>query len=268
MKRSFFVALGLAIALQPVAVDAQAPLQGPIYDVEYLQFLGGSGQGSSYGVQVGPYTGQFMGNSFPGAGSVTRTVASNEFALYCVDYYHWASNSTGLVDVYGLGGSVGDVGTTRLQDAAAYHRSAYLASLFDSWQAHEAQLEADNAGMNFKKRHVWGGLHAAIWNVATGPDDLGGGKTELARNYFLDLASPVALAGFDSSEWYVLTSPEVQPGYDPTNPNHRYDGTGQEFLMRRGPVSVPEPGTLLLMLTGLGILIGTNRRRILTADEL
>ena len=46
----------------------------------------------------------------------------------------------------------------------------------------------------------------------------------------------------------------VTQGHDP------YNGTGQEFLMRT--TSVPEPSTLLLMMTGLAMLIFVNRKGI------
>jgi hypothetical protein len=43
----------------------------------------------------------------------------------------------------------------------------------------------------------------------------------------------------------------------------RNDGTGQEFLIRtKVERSVPEPGTILLMITGLLLMVGANRRRL------
>lgn len=47
--------------------------------------------------------------------------------------------------------------------------------------------------------------------------------------------------------------------------NGNYDGSGQEFLVRR---AVPEPATILLMLTGLVMLVGVNRKRMLAISDL
>ncbi|MFV2073849.1 MAG: hypothetical protein ACC742_14505, partial [Thermoanaerobaculales bacterium] len=91
MKRSILVALGAIIALQPVQISAQI-FNGTPNDVEYLKFLDGSHQGGTYGVQVGPYSGRFEASTISG-----RTMPTGSFALYCVDYLHYASNSTGLV---------------------------------------------------------------------------------------------------------------------------------------------------------------------------
>ena len=54
MKQSFFVVLGAILALQPIQASAQI-FNGTPLNVEYLQFIEGSHQGGTYGVQVGPY---------------------------------------------------------------------------------------------------------------------------------------------------------------------------------------------------------------------
>lgn len=247
MKRLFFLAFGAAIALQPATVDAQV-LSGPIFETEYLDFIGGSGVNGGWGVQVGPYRGSFLADSEV-APSVDRTTTSNEFALYCVDYLHYASTSEGLVTTTDLTGAPDLAGTnTRLQDYSRYRTSAYLASLFDSWETHQATLDADFAG-SFTKSNVWGGLHAAIWNVATGPEDLGSGQAAVARGYFLGLATSNA-GTFNTDGWYVVSDLDQAL-------SNQY--SGQEFLIRT--IDVPEPTPLLLLLSGVFILFGANRRR-------
>jgi hypothetical protein len=251
MKRAPFFVLGALVALQPAPGSAQV-FSGTPYAQEYQQFIGGSGVGS-----VGPYRSSFI----PGAGS-PRVTATDQFSVYCVDYLHWASNSTGLVNVAGL--SSGDLSTTRLQNAGLdrYRKSAYLASMFESWGSLEADLEtaysAANGGAvkDYGKSGIWHGLHYAIWEIATGPADLGG--TDLtngrafAREYFVGLANDGIPLDFPEDEWYVV-SRTTAPGS-----TSDYDGTGQEFLMRA--VSVPEPSSLLLMFTGLFLLVVVRRK--------
>lgn len=247
MKRALFFLFATALVLQPTTVAAQ--LSGAVNPTEYLDFVGGSGQGGTYGVQVGAYQGRFLGNSEVSQ-TVARTTTSNQFALYCVDYLHYADNSEGLVTLTSLGGSTDLSGTnTRLQDYGRYQKSAYLASMFDSWEDHRATL-ASNFGGSYTKAQVWGGLHAAIWNVATGPNTLGNGGTAVARNYFLALATQNGTS-FDTSGWYVVTDAEQALGSS---------ASGQEFLMQT--VSVPEPSTFLLLMSGVFILGIASRRRL------
>ena len=46
MKRALLFALGAVVALQPVRADAQI-FNGTVNDVEWLRFVGGSGQTST-----------------------------------------------------------------------------------------------------------------------------------------------------------------------------------------------------------------------------
>jgi len=248
MKRSLFVALGVMIALQPVQASAQI-FNGTPNSVEYLNFIEGSHQGGTYGVQVGPYSGRF-------GASASRTAPTSPFALYCVDYEHYASNSNGLVNVSSLGG---DLSNTRIGSTDATHaydrykQSAFLSSLYDSWGSHQSTLTAGFAG-TFSKAEVWGGLHAAIWNISTGPTTLGSGRTAVAREYFLGLANG-DLTDFSTEGWYLLSEADV-------GLSSRY--SGQEFLMR---VAVPEPSTIFLLLTGMVLLVGANRKRLVVLDQ-
>lgn len=240
IKRAFFVALAAALAVPSAHVSGQI-FNGTPLPLEYLDFVGGSGQGSTFGVQVGPYRSAFEVSALTG-----RSTASPQFSVYCVDYLHFASNSNGLVNVSSVGG---DLSNTRLADFGRYQRSAYLASLFDSWETHGAAL-ASSTGMSFNRKHVWSGLHSLIWDVATGPADLGMGdaRTAAARNYFLSLADANA-GSFDTSGWYVLSEADVALGHA---------SSGQEFLMR---ADVPEPSTILLLLSGVALLAFASRKR-------
>lgn len=201
---------------------------------------------------MGPYSARFEAN-----GLTARTTATPAFSVYSVDYLHYSRKSTGLVNVTGVANGA-DFSNTRLGNFAGYRNSAYLASLLDSWTAHKTALTLANAGHRFSRAEVWGGLHAAIWDVATGPSGLGSGDTGIAREYFLNLAR-VNGGSFDATGWYVLSEADVSLA------KRR---SGQEFLMRaevsvpepaagllRTEVSVPEPATVLLLLTGMMLLM-------------
>ncbi len=242
MKRVLLFALGAALALQPAPATAQI-FNGTPLPLEYLNFVDGSGVAGTYGVEVGPYSARFAASPVTG-----RSTATPQFSVYCVDYLHFANNANGLVNVAAVGG---DLSTTRLGDFGRYQRSAYLSSLFDSWQDHEVVLEAAT-GMSFNRRHVWSGLHSVIWGAATGPDNLGAGNLRVAaaREYFSALANSNANS-FDTSGWFVLSEADVALGAA---------HSGQEFLVRTA--DVPEPSTVLLLLTGLGLLGLVSRGRL------
>lgn len=235
MKRVFFATVGLLVALQ-------APVAGQLYQgtppsQAEFDFVGASpGIAGTFGTYVGPYTGDLIGDAF------------GQFSIYCVDYLHYAQDID-LVNVSPLSGSLtntrmGSFGSTQ------YTQAAYLSSLFESWGDY-------SDGGTYSKQTVWSGLHAAIWSV-TSDVTVGSGDTETLRNEFLTEASSVTnLASVDLDEWFVLTNVDLG--------SSDYDGTGQEFLVRR---TVPEPATMLLMLTGLVMLIGASRKRIFAMGDL
>lgn len=235
MKRVLIAAAALALVLQPVATEAQLLVPGPTpANQEYQTFVSGSGQGGAYGVQVGPYTSTFA------------STPSN-FSVICVDFLHSASRSTGLVNTTRVV-SGGNFANTRLGNFAQYQRAAYLSSLFDSWTTHQTVL-----GGGFSQGNVWGGLHAAIWSGTSGASGSLSANATAAMAYFNTLADQNA-ASFNSSAWYVLSEADVSL-------DSQY--SGQEFLMlTRNERSVPEPGTILLMITGLLLMVGANRRRL------
>lgn len=144
------------------------------------------------------------------------------FSIYCVDYNHYAKSQS--VNVTSLASA--SLGNTRLGDYGAYQKAAYLSSLFHD-PAHAGQ---------------WGQIHAAIWNITSGYG---------TANTYNTMANTYA-ATFSTDGWYVL-SPFVANG-------PAFDGTGQEFLMRR--VSVPEPTAFLLLATGLLLLAAFSRKRL------
>lgn len=237
MKRAFFATVGLLVALQ-------APVAGQLYQgtppsQAQFDFVGASpGVAGTFGTYVGPYTGDFIGDAF------------GQFSIYCVDYLHYARDID-LVNVSPLSGSLAN---TRIGTSTQYTQAAYLSSLFESWGDY-------SDGGTYSKQTVWSGLHAAIWGVTSDVSDVDlgtTGDTEVLRNTFLTMSADATnLASVDLDEWFVITNVNLGS----TN----YDGTGQEFLARR---SVPEPATVFLLLTGLVMLVGVNRKRIFVMEDL
>jgi hypothetical protein len=227
------------LALAPSFVDAQfAPTPNP---QEYLDFLNAGSAVASTGLSSRVYVGPYQGRFEYGGGAV-----SNDFALYCVDYLHYASNSDGLVNVYGVDGSLGNVLTTRQDNAGTYLRAAYLASMFETYEGAADQ------------RFQWSALHAAIWRTTGGVDTSTGDVSARADEFFA-MAQNNLPGDFTGEGWYVLSSVELAAaGYG----NGNYDGTGQEFLVRTPTQSVPEPGTLLLLATGLLLMAFAGRKEL------
>ena len=222
MKRILLLALSAGLLAQPGQVDAQVFYTGIPDATEYLQFLGGSGVSGGYGVQVGPYSGQFT------------TPLSPSFSIYCVDYNHYAKsgwvNATSLASSSGLGNTRLGLNPTEnfAADYARYRQAAYLATLFDTGGQPTSE---------------WGRIHAAIWTLTSGVTPGGDTGAYLTSAW----AAP---STFSTDGWYVLT---------PTNAT--YASSGQEFLMRTR-VAVPEPAGMLLMATGLLMLAMVSRKRI------
>ena len=156
-------------------------------------------------------------------------VTTPAFSIYCVDYNHYAVDQ--YVNVTGLG-PVGTLSNTRINNYVVYQQAAYLSSLFDT-----------------APTSSWGGIHAAIWKLTSNVTL--GNATQ--RNYYLGLAAANA-STFNTSGWYVLSPTSL-----------RSTSGGQEFLMRT--VSVPEPATFLLLASGLLLLAGVSRKRLIGLNE-
>jgi hypothetical protein len=245
MKRHLLKVLSAAILLQPALASAQALDRVPLAE-EYMQFVGaGPAVVGSFPVGSAPYLGPYTAQFLTGQGG---SPTSGQFSVYCVDYYHGATSQwveTSELAAADMNTGVG-LEPTRAYMANAptsykkYAQAVYLASVIES----TAALPYD------QRRSTWSAAHAAIWTVMSGNNI--GGDTWAERDAYI-AASLLAYNtdAIDVSGWYVLSSSR-----NPQLPGKN----GQEYLARR--VGVPEPGTLLLIGSGLLLLLGMGRGRL------
>jgi hypothetical protein len=285
MRRFTGTSLLVAALLLPQAAAAQDVIPRPLNSTETLKLTGVSqAEVASWdNVYLGPYDGAILSGS-PTIPSLT---------LYCVDFAHGVSvGNVWNVDVTNIGsgasdGVSGTLGNTRLGNVQAekfypdfppggaslgysldrYRQAAFLASLFSSYatfQDNSAFTYGSNSQFTSQKE-VYSGIHAAIWSIMTDgfPNTIGGITNVVLAAAMADPFVNMAVSartlgytglttlgvGFNSmnfDEWSVLTD-VVDPGK-------------QEYLVQTTSV-VPEPGTYVLLLSGLILLWGVARRR-------
>lgn len=236
--------LAAMMALSATPAVGQDEIPRPLNTTEQFRFTGGSGVTASWaGVQVGPYQ-----------GILESDITKPQLTLYCVDFAHSISTSSGIIDAYAtsIGDPTGNMANTRLgaygadpaSDILRYRKAAFLAAQFDAY---------DVPGVSEAERTAaWSGLHAAIWYVMTP----GFPAYTVANQYLDDLADAIAGVNFDArwtdfnfDEWSVLTD---------MNANGTQGGV-QEYLVRT--TVTPEPETYVLLLSGmLGIFVVARRR--------
>jgi len=246
MKNFTRIVLAAAlVAFSAQTVEAQAGQYGATEDLKFLGTYGGSGS-------TGPYRAQWL--TGPGQPQIT---------IFCVDYFHGIStNNTWTVNVTSLAPPPNpDLSDTRLgftggdgygphpelnATPSPYQRyvaSAYLASLMEQ---------------NWGNTSLWATYHKAIWELMSpgypsgSPTYTYGDNTEVSSAMTMAgniISNGGSLNGFNIAEWAVMTD---------ENSHGALHGK-QEYITR---VSVPEPGTILLIATGMFMLIGVNRRRI------
>jgi hypothetical protein len=155
--------------------------------------------------------------------------------VFCVDFSSpvannasWTATATALVSATGYANAL----QYQMTGSNAAAQTNYLEMAWLSLQL-QAALAVDN--LPVAGQDQW-----AIWSFSGGLDPYGTNAALLAQ------AQTAVNGGFTVSGWKILT------------PDSLLGNTGQEFLIQ---TTVPEPSTVLLLLTGLGIAAGAMRYR-------
>ncbi len=175
---------------------------------------------TGYGYYVGPFS-----------GTVTSNPTLPTINLFCVDIlnsitwgFQWTANVTSL--------ALTSIPNTRQGTAAlnSYRQAAWLTTKYATTNINQ-----------------WAGIQAAVWNLLN-PGSPNGGAAEA---YWLNQANTFqSSSGWNSYNWgqfYVLT---------PVNAAGLVKGGGTQEFITTSPFVTPEPGTLILLATGLVGVIG------------
>jgi len=150
-----------------------------------------------------------------------------QIPMICNDFYHgsnigdtWQANITSLIS--------GDLSNTRFNDLLEYEEAAYLL-----------------LQINDSNQPEWGNINFAVWKIFNPSVNMGDTPPgTLGPQYWYDLAGTADLSSVDFSRVMILT------------PTDAHNETGdQEFMFL-----TPEPGTLLLIGTGLLGLFSQRKR--------
>jgi len=210
--------------VQPVAgqFDTTRPALGEYAPTPFGDYLRWGGTYPNAPTFNGYVTGPYWGYFQ----DVNKTATSASFTLYCVDFANLVHQGSGgwTFSPQAVGSYSGAL--------TNIHQAAFLSSLFSE-----------------TNRSEWAAIHGAIWYLT------GGLATHYASfGHIVDSNRNLEIAwwnargwnngGYDASNWYVLT---------PVSPS------SQTMLVRVH--SVPEPGVIVLLLSGLlGVAFVARRR--------
>jgi hypothetical protein len=185
---------------------------------------------AAFGVYMSPYSG---------------TVDGQQVILNCDDFFHevtvgevWQANETSL-------GTGSNLSNTRFDDLALYQQAAWLTTQY-----------ASNPGLNASTKGETIAIQTAIWDLFEGqtgnaPDPAISVIDQNNSSWWVQQAQTnYATAGLDYSTFSVLTGVDSRINQD--------GASAQEFIIH----TTPEPGTLVLLATGLfGLVLFVRRRR-------
>jgi hypothetical protein len=195
---------------------------------------------------VSPYSGLIDYNTATGTGT--------SVSLNCVDYFHdvyigdvWTANVTNLgaastdnslLANTRYGNAAGPSGYTNVLDL--YKEAAWLTTQYDANPGASGSADKTRA------------IQSAIWSLfnplaGVAPAFDGPGVDENDSAWWLTQVSPTKLSDADLQYFSILT--------DNTSP--WTSDSKQEFIIH----TTPEPGTIILMLTGMAALLIVVRRR-------
>lgn len=248
-------------ALLVAALLVTAPIAAHAQTLGNLQWVG---VGSSFSSSFQNYSSSSTITAYAGAAyranaSLPGTApwylqASNGFGpavdILCIDFLHSALTTT--YPAYFTNLAYDDLTMTRSTSLANYQRVAWLSTQMEI-------LPFTNAGRQQRAE-----VHAAIWRIMAGQPryaraNVTGGTftgSDAHITSWVSLAD-ANYATVNLSQFTVVTSACVD------NVGHSGDGfnlsdnCGQEFLVRDATVT-PEPGTLLMLATGLMALVGAG----------
>jgi hypothetical protein len=176
----------------------------------------------------------------------TQTGFGPAVDIFCVDFLHDAESDAPYSAWFSNLGNA-SLTKTRSNDLTKYLKAAYLVDKMD--QITTSQTDRVD-------------LHAAIWNIMAGEPYAAkvGWADEAfdvnANQRMLDWVSQAETnyGSVDKYSWTVVTDACI--GDNAGAGSAAVDGCSQEFLVRNEEVVTPEPGTVILLATGMLMISG------------